>query len=98
MELALDFSAFYYEIANNPERACQLVKEAFDDAISGMLTMGTNNSQPDVLTQATELDKLNEDNYKDSIRIMWLLRDSLVRYVIRVALDNPSNLSDLADL
>ncbi|KAJ2748761.1 radiation sensitive protein rad24 [Coemansia nantahalensis] len=32
--LALNFSVFYYEIANSPERACKLAKDAFDDAIS----------------------------------------------------------------
>ncbi|KAJ7387670.1 hypothetical protein OS493_001008 [Desmophyllum pertusum] len=32
--LALNFSVFYYEILNSPERACQLAKSAFDDAIS----------------------------------------------------------------
>ncbi len=26
--LALNFSVFYYEIQNNPERACQLAKQA----------------------------------------------------------------------
>lgn len=32
--LALNYSVFYYEIKNNPERACQLAKKAFDDAIA----------------------------------------------------------------
>ncbi|KAJ2505422.1 14-3-3 protein, partial [Coemansia sp. RSA 2049] len=32
--LALNFSVFYYEIANSPEKACKLAKNAFDDAIS----------------------------------------------------------------
>lgn len=31
--LALNFSVFYYEILNSPERACRLAKAAFDDAI-----------------------------------------------------------------
>lgn len=44
LELALDFSSFYCEIAKSPERAYQLAREAFDDAISGMLTIGTNTS------------------------------------------------------
>ncbi|XP_054812259.1 14-3-3-like protein D isoform X2 [Prosopis cineraria] len=30
--LALNFSVFYYEIMNSPERACNLARQAFDDA------------------------------------------------------------------
>jgi len=32
--LALNFSVFYYEIMNAPDKACQLAKQAFDDAIA----------------------------------------------------------------
>ncbi|CAL8286927.1 unnamed protein product [Merluccius merluccius] len=32
--LALNFSVFYYEILNSPEKACELAKSAFDDAIT----------------------------------------------------------------
>jgi len=32
--LALNFSVFYYEIMNSPDKACQLAKQAFDDAIT----------------------------------------------------------------
>eukprot|EP00745_Piridium_sociabile_P034490 TRINITY_DN59323_c0_g1_i1.p1 TRINITY_DN59323_c0_g1~~TRINITY_DN59323_c0_g1_i1.p1 ORF type:complete len:297 (-),score=68.79 TRINITY_DN59323_c0_g1_i1:988-1758(-) len=32
--LALNFSVFYYEIQNRPEKACELAKQAFDEAIS----------------------------------------------------------------
>jgi 14-3-3 protein epsilon len=35
--LALNFSVFYYEILNSPDQACQLAKQAFDDAIAGEL-------------------------------------------------------------
>ncbi len=34
--LALNFSVFYYEILNSPERACRLAKTAFDDAIADL--------------------------------------------------------------
>lgn len=32
--LALNFSVFYYEILNDPERACKMAQAAFDEAIS----------------------------------------------------------------
>jgi len=32
--LALNFSVFYYEIANSPDSACSLAQQAFDDAIA----------------------------------------------------------------
>ncbi|CAI9760157.1 unnamed protein product [Fraxinus pennsylvanica] len=37
--LALNFSVFYYEIMNSPERACRLAKQAFDEAISELDTL-----------------------------------------------------------
>ncbi|KAL7670511.1 hypothetical protein ACOME3_005446 [Neoechinorhynchus agilis] len=38
--LALNFSAFYYEIQNAPDRACQLARKAFHDAIAVVDTLG----------------------------------------------------------
>jgi 14-3-3 protein epsilon len=32
--LALNYSVFFYEILNKPEKACELAKQAFDDAIA----------------------------------------------------------------
>lgn len=37
--LALNFSVFFYEILNSPERACQLAKHAFDEAIADLDTL-----------------------------------------------------------
>merc|ERR1711976_15541 len=34
--LALNFSVFYYEIMESPDKACQLAKKAFDDAIADL--------------------------------------------------------------
>ncbi|KAJ1254465.1 hypothetical protein BS78_K058200 [Paspalum vaginatum] len=38
--LALNFSVFYYEILNSPDRACNLAKQAFDEAISELDSLG----------------------------------------------------------
>ncbi|CAL5358339.1 unnamed protein product [Camellia sinensis] len=38
--LALNFSIFYYEILNSPDRACSLAKQAFDEAIAKLDTLG----------------------------------------------------------
>ncbi|CAD6257985.1 unnamed protein product [Miscanthus lutarioriparius] len=38
--LALNFSVFYYEILNSPDRACNLGKQAFDEAISELDSLG----------------------------------------------------------
>jgi 14-3-3 protein epsilon len=37
--LALNFSVFYYEILNAPDKACQIAKQAFDDAIAELDTL-----------------------------------------------------------
>uniref|UniRef100_A0A1V1FTE0 14-3-3 protein zeta n=1 Tax=Reticulitermes speratus TaxID=60591 RepID=A0A1V1FTE0_9NEOP len=37
--LALNFSVFHYEILNNPEQACTMAKQAFDDAIAELDTL-----------------------------------------------------------
>jgi len=37
--LALNFSVFYYEIMGDPEEACKLAKNAFDEAIVNVETL-----------------------------------------------------------
>jgi len=37
--LALNFSVFYYEILNAPDKACQLAKQAFDAALADLDTL-----------------------------------------------------------
>jgi len=37
--LALNYSVFYYEILTDPEKACELAKSAFDDAIAELDTL-----------------------------------------------------------
>lgn len=55
--LALNFSVFYYEILNSPERACQLAKQAFDDAIAEL-----DNVNEDTYKDTTLIMQLLRDN------------------------------------
>jgi len=55
--LALNFSVFNYEILNIPDKACELAKQAFDDAISKLDTL-TEDSYKD----ATLIMQLLRDN------------------------------------
>lgn len=73
--LALNFSVFYYEILNNPERACKLAREAFDQAI-GILKV--------------KADDLSEESYRESLLIMNLLKDNLTLWTGDVADAAPS--------
>merc|ERR1712112_642786 len=42
--LALNFSVFYYEIMSSPDKACQLAKQAFDDAIAELDTLNEDST------------------------------------------------------
>ncbi|PON70035.1 14-3-3 protein [Trema orientale] len=85
--LALNFSVFYYEILNSPDRACNLAKQiyisfscsiqAFDEAIA-------------------ELDTLGEESYKDSTLIMQLLRDNLTLWTSDMQDDGADEIKEAA--
>ncbi|KAK4994575.1 hypothetical protein LTR60_007992, partial [Cryomyces antarcticus] len=63
--LALNFSVFYYEILNSPDRACHLAKQAFDDAIA----------QLDSLTEDSYRDStLNKQLLRDNLTL-WTSSD-----------------------
>jgi 14-3-3 protein epsilon len=55
--LALNFSVFHYEVMNDPTKACQLAKEAFDQAISDIEQL-----DEDVYKDATTIMQLIRDN------------------------------------
>ena len=73
--LALNYSVFYYEILNNPDKvclsidieqqACELAKHAFDSAVA-------------------DLDSLQENDYKDATLMLQLLRDNLTLWTTDV--------------
>ncbi|BHF58212.1 hypothetical protein SprV_0100116200 [Sparganum proliferum] len=56
--LALNFSVFYYEIMNSPERACKLAKTAFDDAVAGLDTLSEESYKDSTLIMQLLRDNL----------------------------------------
>jgi len=56
--LALNFSVFYYEILNSPDRACHLAKQAFDDAIAELDTLSEENYKDSTLIMQLLRDNL----------------------------------------
>lgn len=56
--LALNFSVFYYEILNAPERACHLAKQAFDDAIAELDTLNEDSYKDSTLIMQLLRDNL----------------------------------------
>ncbi|KAG1672503.1 hypothetical protein FOA52_002812 [Chlamydomonas sp. UWO 241] len=56
--LALNFSVFYYEIMNSPERACHLAKQAFDEAIAELDTLGEDSYKDSTLIMQLLRDNL----------------------------------------
>ena len=56
--LALNFSVFYYEILNSPDRACRLAKTAFDDAIAELDTLSEDSYKDSTLIMQLLRDNL----------------------------------------
>merc|ERR1712216_290609 len=56
--IALNFSVFYYEILNSPERACHLAKQAFDEAIAELDTLGEESYKDSTLIMQLLRDNL----------------------------------------
>ncbi|KAL4586763.1 hypothetical protein LXL04_011407 [Taraxacum kok-saghyz] len=56
--LALNFSVFYYEIMNSPEKACHLAKQAFDEAISELDTLSEESYKDSTLIMQLLRDNL----------------------------------------
>jgi len=56
--LALNFSVFFYEIMQSPEKACQLAKQAFDDAIAELDTLNEDSYKDSTLIMQLLRDNL----------------------------------------
>ncbi|CAN0896433.1 14-3-3-like protein GF14 iota [Linum grandiflorum] len=73
--LALNFSVFYYEIMNSPERACHLAKQAFDEAIAELDTLNEESYKDSTLIMQLLRDNLTlwtsdlpEDGGEDNLK------------------------------
>jgi 14-3-3 protein epsilon len=56
--LALNFSVFYYELLNSPDRACEIAKQAFDDGIAELDTLNEESYKDSTLIMQLLRDNL----------------------------------------
>lgn len=56
--LALNFSVFYYEIMNDPDKACELARKAFDEAIGQLSQLEKDSCQDSTLIMQLLRDNL----------------------------------------
>lgn len=69
--LALNYSVFHYEIRADPEKACELAKNAFDDAIAELDNLPEDSYKDSTLIMQLLRDNLtlwtadNESNSKE---------------------------------
>ncbi|KAL1914026.1 hypothetical protein Sste5344_000294 [Sporothrix stenoceras] len=65
--LALNFSVFYYEILNSPDRACHLAKQAFDDAIAELDSLSEESYRDSTLIMQLLRDNLTLWTSSDAV-------------------------------
>jgi hypothetical protein len=69
--LALNFSVFYYEILNSPDRACRLAKAAFDDAIAELDSLNEESYKDSTLIMQLLRDNLTLWTSDMQVDGMW---------------------------
>lgn len=84
--LALNFSVFYYEILNSPDRACRLAKAAFDDAIAELDTLNEESYKDSTLIMQLLRDNLTL--WTSDIQGMFFIIKTLINTVVYVRLIN----------
>ena len=99
--LALNFSVFYYEILNSPDRACHLAKQAFDDAIAELDTLSEESYKDSTLIMQLLRDNLTlwTSDMQDSGKISQKKNFALCLYIYIYAFtaDKPSDSKDEAE-
>ena len=66
----MNFSVFYYEILNSPDRACRLAKVTCPKVLQFVILKMFQAAFDDAIA---ELDTLSEESYKDSTLIMQVM-------------------------
>merc|ERR1719337_421691 len=56
--LALNFSVFHYEVLNNPEEACKMARQAFEDAIAELDSVSEDSYKDSTLIMQLRRDNL----------------------------------------